>query len=206
MIRAIVFDFGNVVAFFDHRLTTQRLRDHGEFDPDELHAYIYGGSLEDDYEAGRISSEEFIERVREKGRLQCPPDVVTACYTDIFWPNADIAELLPRLKRRYRLLLASNTTELHSNHFRRQFAATLRHFDEIVLSHAVGARKPSPAFYEHCRARAGCRAAECVFIDDLPTNVEGARACGWHGVVYRGAADLSERLDALGVKIAGPSP
>jgi putative hydrolase of the HAD superfamily len=199
MIRAIVFDFGKVVGFFDHRLVTTRLAPYGNCDFDQLHAYIFGGPLEDDYESGRLSSKEFLQQVREKARLDCSDEHLEASYSNIFWPNPDVAELVPLLKPRYRLLLASNTSELHSRQFRRQFADTLRHFDALILSHEIGARKPSPAFYEHCRRLAECTAGECLFIDDLPANVEGARACGFHGIVYTGIADLRERFTELGV-------
>ena len=49
------------------------------------------------------------------------------------------------------------------------------------------------------RRRAGCPAAECVFIDDLPANIEGAKRCGWQGIVYTDFADLKRRLAELGV-------
>ena len=184
MIRAIVFDFGKVVAFFDHRLVTQRLAIHGDYDPDEFHAFLWGGTLEDEYEAGRITSDQFLRRVRESGRLRCSDEILISTYTDIFWPNPDVAALLPRLKPRYRLLLASNTSELHSRFFREQFGETLQNFDGLVLSHEIGARKPSAAFYEHCRRCAECLPDECVFIDDLAANVNGAgRAAGMESYI-----------------------
>jgi hypothetical protein len=42
-----------------------------------------------------------------------------------------------------------------------------------------------------------------VFIDDLPANVAGAVACGWHGIVYLDAEDLVARLRQLGVRFSG---
>jgi putative hydrolase of the HAD superfamily len=201
MIRAIVFDFGNVVGFFDHRLVTQRLIPHGECDAENFHSSVFGGELADAYESGRIGSDEFVRRVRELGRLRCSNEIVMAAYADIFWPNPDVAALLPRLKPQYTLLLASNTSELHSKQFRRQFADTLKHFDALVLSHEIGARKPTAAFFDHCRQKAGVPADECAFIDDLPANVEGARACGWHGIVYTGIADLLSHLAEIGVSL-----
>src|SRR5439155_9754485 len=110
------------------------------------------------------------------------------------WPNHEVIALLPRLKPHYRLLLGSNTNALHSQQFCRQFADALRYFDALVFSHEVGACKPIGAFFEHCRRLAGCAAAECVFIDDLPANVAGALACGWHGIRYTDAPALQEQL------------
>ena len=203
-IKAIVFDFGNVVSRFDHWLTTDRLASYTRLGRDAIHAYLFGGPLEDDYDCGRISTEAFLCQVRDRLGLTCSDEVVARAWADIFQPDPDVAALLPRLGRHYRLLLASNTNELHSQQFIRQFADTLRHFDGIVLSHAIGVRKPNSAFFEHCRRQAGCAAAECLFIDDLPANVAGARACGWHGIVYTGAAALEEQFLRLGIQETGP--
>jgi putative hydrolase of the HAD superfamily len=200
-VKTIVFDFGKVVAFFDHRLVTTRLAPHGDLPTDELHAFIFGGTLEDDYEAGRISSAEFIGQIRKKAGLRCSDEFLIASYTDIFWPNPDVTALLPRLRPGYRLLLGSNTSELHSRHFRRQFADTLAVFDGLVLSHEIGARKPGSAFYQHCVRLGGCAAEECIFIDDLSANVAGARACGLKGIVYTGNAELLKELETMGVTV-----
>jgi FMN phosphatase YigB (HAD superfamily) len=202
-IKTIVFDFGRVVGFFDHRLTTNRLAPGGGLAADEMHAYLFGGALEDDYESGRISTNEFLRRVREACRLTCSDAVISTAWADIFWPNVEVCALLPRLKRRYRLLLGSNTNELHAVQFCRQFADWLRHFDALVFSHQIGVRKPKAGFFEHCTRLAGCAPAECLFIDDLPDNVAGARACGWQGLVYTGFADLCKDLTKIGVETNG---
>lgn len=199
MITTIVFDFGNVIGFFDHRRATRVLAAHTPLAEEKLFAHIYDPQLEDDYESGRLSSAEFLERVHRLGQFTCAHEAIGEAYSDIFWPNEDVCRLVPQLRPTYRLLLGSNTTELHSLRFRREFADTLRHFDHLVLSHEIKVRKPLPGFFEHCQRQAQAQPQECVFIDDLPANVNGARACGWHGVVYRDAADLRQRLLDLGV-------
>jgi glucose-1-phosphatase len=205
-IKTIAFDFGRVVGFFDHRLTTNRLAVSGGLAADEMHTYLFGGSLEDDYESGRISTGEFLKRARQTCRLSCSDDIIAAAWADIFWPNLEVCALLPRLKPRYRLLLGSNTNELHARHFCRQFADWLRYFDALVLSHEIGVRKPKAGFFEHCTRLAGCAPAECLFVDDLVDNVAGARACGWQGFVYTGFPDLCNQLTALGIEYAADGP
>jgi putative hydrolase of the HAD superfamily len=200
MIKTLVFDFGNVLGFFDHRIASERLAEHAELPADAIHALLWDGPLEDDYEAGRISTPEFLKRVRQACRLRCSDEVLCAAYVDIFHTrNEEVIALLPQLKRRYRLLLASNTNELHAKQFLAQFADIARYFDALVLSHEAGARKPTAAFFTHCQRLVSCAPEECVFIDDLPANVAGARAHGWHGIVYTSFADLRARLNALGV-------
>jgi putative hydrolase of the HAD superfamily len=99
----------------------------------------------------------------------------------------------------------SNTNELHAVHFRRQFADTLAHFDVLVLSHEVGIRKPCAEIYAHCQNLAGSEPRQCLFIDDLPANIEAARACGWHGIVYHRGLDLRRELHKLGIELS-PAP
>jgi putative hydrolase of the HAD superfamily len=200
-IKALVFDFGNVLGFFDHYRTLSRIACYTDMAPAAMYAAIYDSVLEDEFERGRISKGEFLERFRRTCRLTCDDAVLSAACADIFHPNAEVCELLPALKGRYRLLLGSNTNELHASHFRGQFADVLRHFDGLVLSYEIGVRKPNAGFFEHCQRLAGCAPAECLFIDDLPANVAGAQACGWHGIVYQPADDLRRRLRELGVHV-----
>ena len=56
--------------------------------------------------------------------------------------------------------------------FRRQFASTIDLFDHLILSYEVGCMKPDARFYQAAVAAAGVPAESCVFIDDLPENVE----------------------------------
>ncbi len=201
MIQTIVFDFGNVVGFFDHRRASNRLAQYTPMPADTLHALLFSGALEDDYESGRISTAVFLRRLRETCRFHCSDDVVAGAYADIFWPNPDVCSLLPRLKPGFRLLLGSNTTPLHAGKFRCQFAETLKVFDGLVLSYEIGVRKPKGEFFKYCQHLAGCAPGECLFIDDLPANVAGAKACGWNGMVYTGIDDLRRELAGLDIVI-----
>jgi FMN phosphatase YigB (HAD superfamily) len=200
LFRTLVFDFGNVVGFFSHRLASERLAEYSDLSADEIHKQLWDSRLEDEYEANRITTAEFLRRTREACRLRCPDAVLLPIYTDIFYaPNQPVVDLLTRLKPRYRLVLASNTNELHAKQFLRQFAEALQPFDAVVLSHEVGARKPTGPFFAACQRVAQAAPGECLFIDDLAANVAGAEKAGWHGILYMGYADLCEKLAALGV-------
>jgi putative hydrolase of the HAD superfamily len=201
MIQTLIFDFGNVIGFFDHRLAIKNLAAHSDLGEDALHALLFGCSLEDDYEQGRLSTAEFIRMIRARCGFRCSDEELGIAYADMFWPNAALCALVPRLKGRYRLVLGSNTSELHSRWFRRQYADTLGHFDGQVLSHEVGVRKPKAEFFQHCLRLAGCPPHHCVFIDDLPANVAGAQACGLHAIVYKGFDDLCRQMTDMGVSI-----
>jgi putative hydrolase of the HAD superfamily len=195
----IVFDFGNVLGLFDYRRSLERLASHSDMSPAEMYAELSASSLWEEYETGRMSSAEFLGRIRALFRLTCNDDLISEAWSDIFEPNVEVCELAASLTPRYRLLLGSNTNELHAAWFRRQFAGTLRHFDHLVLSHEIGVRKPHADFFEHCRRLAGVKPDQCLFIDDSPANIEGARACGWHAILYRNSDELRLRMREMGV-------
>jgi glucose-1-phosphatase len=200
-IRTITFDFGNVVGYFDHRPALRKLSAETGIPEAALAQEFLDSDLEHRFESGQLSAQDFLRRVREVLPIDGPDERLIQIFGDIFEPNPDVCALIPRLRGRFRLLLGSNTNEIHARQFRRQFADTLAHFDHLVLSHEVGHRKPASEFFEHCLQHAGCPAEECVFIDDLPANVAGAQRSGWQAILYRSGTDLEGQLAALGVRI-----
>ena len=70
-------------------------------------------------------------------------------------------------------------------------------FDGVVISGEVGLYKPQPEIFHLGAERVGLRPAECVFVDDLRENCEGAEAVGMTAVLHRGAESSLERLEEL---------
>src|SRR5688500_7151715 len=112
--KTIVFDFGNVVGFFDHHKTLKRLEQFTTMPAQAMFASVYAGQLEDDFETGRITEAQFLDHFIDRCRLGCTPDALSAACADIFWPNPEVCDLIPKLKGRYRLLLGSNTNIIHA--------------------------------------------------------------------------------------------
>ena len=70
-------------------------------------------------------------------------------------------------------------------------------FDGVVISGDEGMHKPEPAIYELGAERVGLPPADCVFVDDLRENCEGAEAVGMTAVLHRGADRTLPRLEEL---------
>ena len=68
-------------------------------------------------------------------------------------------------------------------------------FDVAVISGEVGLHKPQPEIYLLACERLGVEPRECVFVDDLRENCEGAEAVGMTSLLHR---ETTETLDALG--------
>jgi epoxide hydrolase-like predicted phosphatase len=70
-------------------------------------------------------------------------------------------------------------------------------FDGVVISGEVGLHKPQPQIFELGAERIGLLPSQCVFVDDLRENCEGAEAVGMIAVLHRGAAETLARLEDL---------
>lgn len=74
-------------------------------------------------------------------------------------------------------------------------------FDTIILSGDVGMTKPDPEIFKLMAERLGVLSNECIMIDDLPVNINGAKQAGMHGIVYvsesQARAELSRLLESL---------
>lgn len=201
-IQTIIFDFGNVLAFFDHRRALRRLLPFTDQTPEHLLRIIYEENLQVRYECGQLSTQELYEIARSQAGLQCSPDQFVDAFSDIFSPNPPMAGLLPLLRQAgYRLLLASNTNPAHADRFRREFSHLLDELHFIGLSHEAGARKPDHAFFRYVHNQALCEPDRCLFIDDVVTNVEGARAFGWQTILYRDHDQFIGELQRLGIAV-----
>lgn len=198
-IKTIIFDFGKVIGNFDFQPTLDKLLPHSKLTQEEIFIAIRESNLEHRYETGAISSDEFLHQFCAVCQLSCSADVVAAAWTDIFWPNDDVCKLIPQLSRNYRLQLGSNTNDLHARRFLDQFADVLSHFAALSLSHQVGYRKPHGGFYQHCVDRSGHAAEECLFIDDLPANVQGAKDAGLQSLLYSDIQSLHAEFEKLGI-------
>jgi epoxide hydrolase-like predicted phosphatase len=76
-------------------------------------------------------------------------------------------------------------------------------FDGVVISGDVGMHKPQPEIFLLGAERAGVAPDQCVFVDDLRENCEGAEAVGMTVVLHRGAdTTLPELERLLGVELA----
>ena len=70
-------------------------------------------------------------------------------------------------------------------------------FDDIVISGEVQLRKPEPEIYLLSAERLGLQPKECVFIDDMEPNVDGARALGMTAIHHTSYDETRRELESL---------
>lgn len=108
--------------------------------------------------------------------------------------NAPLISLIAeQLKPEYKVGLLSNIGRDWINDF---FTKHQLHdyFDEVVLSGEEGITKPHPAIFSLMASRLGVRPEECLMIDDIKENCEGAEIAGMQAIHY---IDNQQFLDEL---------
>ena len=176
-------------------------------EPDSVRALIaaaYTGHPDGDdiaaLETGRMPLAEFETAfaARLRSRPGAPPVVAEGLVGRMFAvlpPNPRMLAVARRLRAAgVRTALLSNTWGGAEGHDEAELADL---FDTLLLSHEVGMRKPEPAIYALAARRLGVPAEACVVVDDLITNVLGARAAGMHAILHEADATTIAELEEL---------
>jgi putative hydrolase of the HAD superfamily len=202
MIRTVVSDMGRVVLWFDNNVFLRKLADRAARPFDEIKALVHGDlELIRRFDGGAVTPDGFHARIMALAGANMPYGDFYEIYNDIFTPNPPAIEVLSRVKRAgYKTLLLSNTDPERFGFVRRRFPEIL-FFDHVVLSYELKLLKPDPAIYLAAARLARSAPAECVFIDDMEENVQGAVAAGFAGVLYRPETDLAAELGKFGVAV-----
>lgn len=210
MIKAVIFDFGDVICHFDNRLFLERISHYTDKSVDELFQLIYGESdkegqfekrrITGEFESGRISGEEFYRAITELCSLKgMSLEGFRQAFTDIFTPIPPTFELIRHLDRNYALAMLSNTSVWDFEYGLKKIDI-FDLFDAVSASYKVGVMKPDERIYKDCLGKLGLPPEECVYIDDVENYARAASKLGIHGIQYTSHEKLVEDLRKLGVK------
>ncbi len=204
-IRLVFFDIGGVVIQAD----LERYLHVGcalfEATPEALRREV--GARVPDLERGTLDSELFWKQVSEtlwsrgEGRL-VSPGLCRHLWRDLLASTAqidlEVMALVGALQEAgVRVGALSNT--LHDHVTVLEGRGVYRSFDPCVLSCRLGCRKPEREIYLKAAQLARLRPRNCLLVDDLPENIEGARQSGMPALLFRGPGPLAQELARLGL-------
>jgi putative hydrolase of the HAD superfamily len=133
------------------------------------------------------------ERLSRPDGSPVPAEGLLHRMFDRFEHAPDMAGLVVRARRAgLRTALVSNSW---GDHYLRDGWNDM--FDAVVISGEVGMRKPEERIFRLALERIGLTAAECVFVDDHPTNVRAAAELGIVAVHHTDYETTAAELEAL---------
>jgi len=176
MIKACLFDIGNVLVTFDYRRTFDRIAARTPRSLDEIGRHLSAASS--DLETGRLSSGAFITAAVDFMGGDVGEEDFRAAFTGIFEPIAPVWEVVEAVREVVPVYLFSNTSELHESGLFKTFPVFSR-FHGGFYSWRLGSMKPDAGMFEHAIARLGLPGEEIAYIDDLAANIEAGQRFGF---------------------------
>jgi putative hydrolase of the HAD superfamily len=144
-------------------------------------------------ETGKIDEDEFARRIGERMGVRETEGLVDRLFAGIRPDGAMVAAVKRAKAAGVPTGLLSNS--MGAGRYDRESFPEL--FDAVVISGEVGLHKPQPEIFRLGAERLGLPPEECVFVDDLRENCEGAEAIGMTALLHRGAESTLPELERL---------
>ncbi|GAB1417124.1 HAD family phosphatase [Paludibacter sp.] len=184
-VNTLVFDLGGVIYNIDIQLGIDNFKKIGFVDADNYIGHFSHNDFFVGWESGKVDIDTFRKEIKKR----CV-NPVSFNQIDEAWESIlidipdDRIKLLKKLKKKYRLLMLSNTNPIHINvSLKKELAKrglTVEDlFDKAYYSFEVGHIKPSKEIFEYLLKDANVKAEDCLFLDDGSKNIEVANELGF---------------------------
>lgn len=200
-IKAIIFDLGNVLIDFNHRIAAKRMAKFCDKSAREIFNLFFDSELTALFEEGKISPSEFFLRVKDILNLNLTYDEFLPIWNEIFFlseQNRAVYNLARTLKERYKLVLLSNINVLHFAYLKKNFPV-FDAFQNIITSYELGLRKPHPLIYQKIIDLLQVPPCDIFYTDDRKELIKGARSLGIRSFIFKDTGQLKKDLSASGV-------
>lgn len=204
-IRAVMFDIGGILEVIpeggDPATRFPALDEEWERRLD-----VPAGHLTRCYEAiaadgafGRCTYDEWCARFRAtSGMSQADFDMYMVAFWDIYMgnPNEELIAYFRGLRPRYRTAILSNSFVGAREQEEARYGFTSM-VEVAIYSHEEGIRKPDPRIYALASERLGIPPGEIIFLDDVPENIDAARASGFQAILFTSTPQAIADVEAL---------
>lgn len=196
-LRAVIFDFGMVLTGLPDAKAHAELVHITGLEPERFENFYWADRHA--YDEGKLTGLGFWQKLVRDAGLSLPDSTIEELnrWDARMWTTVDPAMLAwQRQLKKDGILTAilSNIGDSVHESLEREFE-WLSTFDVLVWSYQLRVAKPEPAIFQYALKQLGTSAAETLFIDDKPANVEAAQALGMKALVYTGLTKL--RYDLL---------
>ncbi len=183
-ISTLIFDLGGVIVDLDLAKCIQNFKELGL---ENIEQYLSNFGQKDffmQFEKGQIGIPAFRNEIRKLAGTELSDAQIDKAWCSFLTQIPfEKLHLLSELKKKYRLLLLSNTNPLHietavAAEFSKTGKTMQDFFDKCYLSYEMGMVKPDVEIFEALLTDAQVKAEECLFLDDGKKNIDTAAALG----------------------------
>ena len=190
-IQCVVFDLGGVLIELDGPPVSP---EHTPMTEIEIWQHWLKSSAVRDFESGACDHHEFADQLINEFRLNQSRSQFLKNFEQ--WPLGFYPESLGIVEALYgktQIACLSNTNDLHWQRFKAE-SPIYDMMDHLLFSFEMGLIKPDPEMFHAAQERLGLPANRLLFLDDNQTNVDAAKAHGWHASTTKGPAEVTACL------------
>jgi putative hydrolase of the HAD superfamily len=206
LIRAVIFDFGEVLSYAPPPDTIAAIAKLLHITRGEFFEYYY--AERQDYDRGKLTAQQYwLAVARDAGTQLTPEQIEWLRRTDVaMWSTSNPQMLAWAAQLRNQRVQTAVLSNMHADmaHSVRAEFAWARDFQCCVLSAEVGFAKPDPEIFQHCLDCLKLPPNEALFIDDKLRNTRAAEELGMATICGNSPASIRELLHAGGW--SGPLP
>lgn len=185
--KAIVFDFGGVMTTSTMPQRVMAKCEELNIDFELIRLGFLKYRLQ--YDGGFISLKEMYEKIFADNLIALSEEsfsvILEADRASWLYRNERTLEWMKSLKGEgYKIGILTNMAPDFAPLFKEHFADFIALADAMVISGEEHMYKPNREIYDLLRERIGLEAGELLFIDDVLTNIVGARRAGWKGIRF----------------------
>ena len=203
MLQNIILDIGNVICEWNPDKLGASVID----DPALVSEIMQDTAGHEDWLAldrGTLELEDAISRAQERSRLD--PESVRKVYENLPGSLSEIVTTTAAMRRasaaNVPMYILSNMHR-HSWNYLNANHACFAWCSGVVVSCDTGHIKPEEGIYRYLFETFSLTPESCVFIDDMPENIEAAQALGMQGHVLENLGDGGPLIDKLVEQISG---
>lgn len=199
-IKAIIFDYGNVLLEWNPRYVYQRYFPN---DPEGMEQFL----KEIDFMEWNVQQDKgrtFAEGVAALSKqfphhahlIQAYHEHWIDSVGEAYWETVD---LIHQLKEKGYPIYGLSNWSAETFPYAREKYNFFELFDDMVISGAVGFVKPEPEIFQILLDKVGRPAEECLFIDDSLPNIQQANTMGFETIHFVSPSQLKDALIELGL-------
>jgi 2-haloacid dehalogenase len=197
-IKAIIFDYGNVLLVWDPRLVYHR---YFPDDPEGMEHFFNEVNFAD-WNLQQDKGRPFKEGIALLSREFPHYSHLIQAYHDLWIDSvggaiAGTVDILKQLKQAGYPVYGLSNWSAETFPFMRARHDFFDLFDDMVISGEVGHVKPEPEIFQILLDKIGRPAEECLFIDDSLTNIGQAQKLGFATILFQSPQQLETSLRDL---------
>jgi putative hydrolase of the HAD superfamily len=184
MKKSFIFDIGNVLIDFDLPRLLEMISKNSKVPLKDLKK-TWTQKDTFDVETGKVDPKEHYHRYAESIGLKWSYEAWTMKWMDIYSINeAGMAIFRECRANGFSIYVLSNLAEYNKEAIEKKFDNFFEMFDESFFSYELGMHKPDPEIFLCVCSRIITPPEQCIFIDDLHENVQGARSIGMVAIQF----------------------